>query len=259
MDVTAQQFLHLRHVQGSGECGFLAVVNFRFQYCRGHGIADAKVVVQILFIALANVQFPAEAGKSRDGHLFQYLRQCIELPGSRGGRDVSRGGLEGVCFGFGAFKIVQCGIQQGHRPGARSAGFQPKPWDVSRDVKAKERFTSVQFQAESGLERRFEKWFGEVGGALQLCHHLINLVLAGHMTGNEFAQFCMLMGWSVLEPGRNAWRAVAQCLTPLRRCLAEPGGDHVAQVLIVSVWPEGVASNVGMLGIHAVKVTIEVG
>lgn len=103
------------------------------------------------------------------------------------------------------------------------------------DVKAQEGFADVRFQTELALERRFQQWSGEVGGALQIGHHLIDPILAGHMTGDEFAQFCVPMWRGVLETGRQSRGDIAQCFTPLGRCLAQPGRDDVNQVLKVGV------------------------
>ena len=125
VDITAQPFLHLRHMQCGDQRGFLAVMDFRLQQCRRHRVADAQVVLQILFIALADIQLPAQAGERRDGHFFRNLRQGLESPIGRGRRDVSRGGFEGVSFGFGTFEVVQRRVQQRHRPDACSPGFQP--------------------------------------------------------------------------------------------------------------------------------------
>ncbi|MNK97437.1 hypothetical protein D3C87_1177700 [compost metagenome] len=59
MNVAGQQVLHLRHLQGDGQCGFLAFANFRLQDRRSHRVADAKVVFQVSFIALANIELAA--------------------------------------------------------------------------------------------------------------------------------------------------------------------------------------------------------
>ncbi|MNZ80920.1 hypothetical protein D3C78_995740 [compost metagenome] len=122
--VVAQVFLHLCQVQCSGDCGFLAVADFSLQDRRDHRVADAQIVFQIGFIALANVQLPAHTGKYRHRHFFQDLRQGQELPVGRRCCDVRRGRLEGICAGLGSFEIVQCGVQQRYRPDARSARLQ---------------------------------------------------------------------------------------------------------------------------------------
>ncbi|MNX61832.1 hypothetical protein D3C86_927690 [compost metagenome] len=110
--VAGQQVLHLRHVQGSAQRCSLAFTDFGLQCRCDHGIADAQIGFQIGFITLANIEFPAQTGKRRNGHFFLDLRQGSELPDGGGRRDVSRGRFEGVVAGFCVFEVVQRRVQQ---------------------------------------------------------------------------------------------------------------------------------------------------
>ncbi|MNN27969.1 hypothetical protein D3C81_1415220 [compost metagenome] len=78
MDVGAQQFLHLRHLQGSGHCRFLTFTDVGSKGRCNQRIADPQIIVQIGFVALADVQFPAQTGERGNGHFFQDVRQDIE-------------------------------------------------------------------------------------------------------------------------------------------------------------------------------------
>ncbi|MNP36596.1 hypothetical protein D3C76_1299980 [compost metagenome] len=153
----------------------------RLQHGSGDRVGKPQVFLEVGLVSSADIQFPAQPGEVLNGELALDRRQCIELPGGRGFGDERRGRFVSLRFGFRILKVVQGGVEQRDRPGARGTGLDREPWNGLRNVQAQEGRLDVQFQAVPGFQCVTQKRFGKVPGVLQFIQHGFQVVTLGQI------------------------------------------------------------------------------
>ena len=219
-DVTA----HPCPLQRGLHRGLLARVDFVSQHRRCNRMAGAKGLAQVGLVSGADIQLAAQFGERHDAQPGLERGQGFKLSSGVGLGDEGRLGFVGVVFGLGEFEVVQRGIEQRDRPGARP-GFDREPRRLRRNIKAHERGPDIHIQIEFLFQLCLEQRLGEGAGVLQVFKAFLNIVLRAPMRGVQRHEGLMPDVRLRLQFWRQEGRLTSKGLAPGSGSGAEPVRD----------------------------------